>query len=428
MKKLLLGVYTILLTSYALFSYSLTDPNLVITSWSPYWQFQQWMWQTFFHNSLLLSQIYLGLIGVLFCCYFSLLFFSSRVAKQTNASPSRSTLSLVTLLLPTLAALPLLFSYNALSHDVFNYIFNSRIILLYHANPLVKVAIDFPHDEWIRFMHNTDTTAPYGYGWMAISLLPYLLGAGKFTLTWFMFRVFSVASLIALGGSVIRLMKTVNTKNLFPTKLTATDYVVVLLNPLLLIEVISNSHNDLWMMAPAVLSLAFVIGAKSTKWKTILLSFLLLVFSISIKLSTLVLLPLWLGLIGPTLFELFRIKLQIPLINLLEQFCLHHFAELAAILLFIPLLTARSQQFNPWYLVWLLVWVPFMKWGWLKNAVLVLSISSMLRYLPWLLAGGFTSQIVFEQKCITFLPLIVFLSVTLIYALLTRKNAKFKVK
>jgi len=404
MKKVLAGFYFILFSVYAAFSYSLTDPNLVLTSWKPYWQFQQFMWQTFFNNAPLLTHTFIALIALLFITYFFL------VLKTPWQLHSKKKWLIVLAFV-----LPLLLSYNALSYDVFNYIFNAKMVLIYHANPHQQVALDFPHDEWIRFMHNTNTPAPYGYLWTGISLVPFLIGFGKFTVTWVIFRLFSLLSVGLLIFSFTKLAETDQHKK----NLLWSEFLVVLLNPLFLIEVISNSHNDLWMMAPAILSLAILHQTKTLHLKKIFLSALLLVCSFSIKLSTLVLLPIWAAIF----IERILSEYQLPkVLRQLTSFVHTHYADFAVLFLFVPLLTPRSQQFNPWYLVWLLVWIPFLRWSWLRNALLVLSLSSLLRYVPWLLAGGYSDQILLEQKAITFIPLIIYLLYASISLLLSRNS------
>src|SRR5260221_13153880 len=72
MKKLFF-VYFLLLTAYAIFSYWLTDSNLVLTTWAPYWNFQQMMWKTFFLNAQLMTEVYVVLISALFVVYFWLM-------------------------------------------------------------------------------------------------------------------------------------------------------------------------------------------------------------------------------------------------------------------------------------------------------------------------------------------------------------------
>jgi hypothetical protein len=366
--------YFLLIAVYTIFSYSLTAPNLVLTSWSPYWKFQTWMWNTFFNNRQLLTYTYLGLMSGVFINYFYLI----------KNWPKKQKISWW---LPLLIASPLVFSNNALSYDVFNYIFNAKMVVVYQANPHLQTALDFTTDTWTRFMHNTHTPAPYFYGWTGLSLLPYFLGAGKFSITWLSFRLFSFLSLGLLSFSII---KTIKKQNVW--------LLLLLLNPLLLIEVGSNAHNDLWMMVPSLVAMLLIANKKTNK--NILISFALLMFSASIKLATLALLPIWIALILP--WEKAWPKLH--------EFVLSHWPFLASVILFLPLLTPRSKQFLPWYLIWSLVWWPFInkKWQAWNISLLILSVSSMLRYLPYLWIGNYDGDVIWQQQLLTWIPFILF--------------------
>jgi hypothetical protein len=398
--------YSTLLSIFAIFSYSLTDPNLVLTSWLPYWQFQQWMWQTFFQNAPLLTYTYTALIIGIFGLYMGLV----RSAPQDIVSKFGQMKSFLIIVLLTIA--PLFLSYNMLSHDVFNYIFNAKMVLAYDADPHVQVALDFQQDNWTRFMHNTHTPAPYGQGWTALSLLPYAMGLSKFTFTWLIFRGWSVLSVVLTAIVIWFVAKRIH------QNITYRELTLLFLNPLLVIEVVSTIHNDLWMMMPAVLSLGLIIKPLKNKTVSILISALLLFLSSSIKLASIVLLPLWIFF----LFYHFSIwaKLhqgiikmkQKKLAKLFTQYVESirgYWAEIAVILCFIPLLTDRSQQFHPWYLTWLLVWLPFLKVKWMKGSIVVLSVSSLLRYIPWLWVGHFSDQVILQEKAITWVPLVIFL-------------------
>jgi len=391
-------IYFILLCFYSVFSFTLTDPNLVLSSWPPYWQFQQWLWQTFFINEQLLTFTYLSLITLLITTYLLLL-------RQLQKS---TTLLAVTwqklFLYGCIFTLPLLISYNALSHDVFNYIFNAKMVVIYQADPHLNVALDFGADPWTRFMHNTHTPAPYGYGWTGLSLLPFWLGqllGGKFVPTWFLFRVMS---LISLAWTLAALWWVGTRTQRGPITWSAIGLVVF--SPLVLLEIISNSHNDLWMMAPAILSLG-IAALPQKKWWHVAMASGLLFFSIAIKFASVVLLPLSICLALSQFLPLQVRKL------------LHRYWPLiAASLLFLPLLSARSQQFHPWYLTWVIVWLPLfgerdsvtglLKLStWEKTAqwlVLVLSFSALFRYAPWLWAGGFENGVLTYQKLVTWIP------------------------
>lgn len=397
-----LGLYSLLLFGYSVFSYSLTDPNLVLTSWPPYWQFQNWMWQIIWLNKPLLTTIFILFVTTLLSTAYCLL---SILRKKKVISWKLLVICLITL------SLPPLFSYNALSHDVFNYLFNAKIVVEYQANPHFTTALTFANDDWLRFMHNTHTPAPYGYGWTAISLIPYLLGLGKFSLSWVVMTIWMASSVWLLALTYWWLDK----RGLIANRWWVA---AVLLNPFLLIEVISNSHNDLWMMVPALLSVGLMLGGKQLTASKVGFSLLLLLFSISIKLATLVLIPIWvLSVIYKSsllsiLLTLLRtlpsqiINLQSSIINLSK-----YFPILSSLALFTLLLTPRSQQFLPWYWLWVLIWAPlFPKLGtsWLDQlikawqwTIVVVAPLLLLRYVPFLYTGEFLNNTLFWQKMIT---------------------------
>jgi len=391
-----LGVFWFLLLAYAIWSYSQVDPNLVLTTLKPYWIFQNWIWQFDKQNPILSTQIYVFLVLTLFVVYTKVIFLLSQLKLKTLENFSQAKRVLLAWLL---VITPLLFSYNALSHDVFNYIFNAKMVVMYHVDPHVKVALDFPLDQWTRFMHNTHTSAPYYYGWTGLSLLPYSLGFGKFLLTWLQFRFFALLSLVLLYFVIYwflkKLQKTVKIEHLS----------LLFLNPLVLIEIFGNSHNDVWMMSLALLALSLVLG-KVNKLKAVL-SLVLLLLSVSIKYATVLLLPVWLVFLFLSWF-----KLSQKYLNYIV-----YILGLSSVAFFALLLLERSRQFLPWYLTWSLVWLPlisslqlvkpqfklltlFLSRLW-PSLVLAFSLSALLRYVPWLLTGEYSMQITALEKMIT---------------------------
>ena len=54
----------------------------------------------------------------------------------------------------------LVFSYTAFSYDIFNYIFDAKIITHYHENPYIHKALDYPGDPMLSFMHWTHRVYP----------------------------------------------------------------------------------------------------------------------------------------------------------------------------------------------------------------------------------------------------------------------------
>jgi hypothetical protein len=259
--------------------------------------------------------------------------------------------------------------------------------------------MDFLYDPWTRFMHNIHTTAPYFYGWTAISLIPYVFGLNKFLLTWLLFRLWSVLGLIASFFFVWQIMKKQGKKDF-------SDFVLLMFNPLLFIELVSNSHNDGWMMWPALASLWFILPNNKLRFSNVFASILLLLFSLSTKYVTVVLIPVWLFLLFQSVTKTNVFKLKDVLFASIEAYVF----DISALLLFLPLLSSRSQLFNPWYLSWSIMFFPLLKSSFLKKCLLIFSVTGLLRYIPWMYAGAFeyTSEIIWQQKVILWSPVIFF--------------------
>lgn len=412
-RPLIFTGYYLAVLAYILWSYSLTDPNLVLTSFQPYWQAQQWLWQHVWQQPLVLSLSYIVIILLWFASYFGLFAHQSSDAKKHVPSFSWTTVVLV--------SIGLVFAHNALSHDIFNYIFNAKMVVHYRVDPHVHTALEFPNDLWTRFMHNTHTPAPYGYGWTALSLLPFTISQFSFTLSWLVFKLFNLIALWLLWQSIVAL----NKRALFVTSSELNrGLLVVFANPLFLIEVLGNGHNDLWMMVPTLTAFMVMLQFQHDKkpWQ-FMASLLLFIFSLTTKLATLTLAPIL--LLIACLPLLARILPYVPKKQQLSRYVAwfkNNWPLLASIFLFIPLVTDRSQQFHPWYLIWALVWLPLIRnTGW-KKLMIVFSISSMLRYIPWLLAGGYSPQVLLQQKIITWGIPFAWLIMRYIYAKIVRSK------
>jgi hypothetical protein len=83
------------------------------------------------------------------------------------------------------------------------------------------------------------------------------------------------------------------------------------------------------------------------------------------------------------------------------EFLKMYWPELSAGLLFLPLFTDRSQQFNPWYLIWSLAFLPFIKVRWVRLTLIVFSLTSLLRYVPFLYLATYSPTEQLESRIIT---------------------------
>lgn len=364
---LLFACYILLATCYTVYSYSQIDLNLTLSSNKIYQSFQKSMIQLGYFNRPLSTLIYSLIVFILYTLYF----IGYRFLKKRKLS-IRAMWWLVALTVGIL-----LFSYPALSHDIFNYIFNAKMVLVYHKNPHVNVALEFPRDLWTRFMHNTHTPAPYFYGWTILSLIPSFLGLGKLTINLLSFKLFELPFFI---WQIFLLNKILN--KLLPKERLNRLFLFVL-NPLLLIETFGSGHNDVVMMSLALCSLWFLVKEEKTTLKNLILSIFFLLLSASIKYVTIILLPLYL------------------IYSLRKKFDI---ASFSAILLFLVIFTRPQDQFQPWYLIWSLSFATFSKNNWVLKLILYFSFSLMLRYLPLLYIGEFnrlTNDLEFK---ITYLP------------------------
>ena len=390
---------------WSAWTWILTAPNLVLSTHPWYWQVQTYLWEHFYANRPLITYVYVVIIVGLFATFACSVKYFQLVSCRQFA---------VALLL---IISPLLFSYNALSYDVFNYLFNAKMVIVYHDNPHINTALDYSDDDWTRFMHNTHTTAPYGYGWTAVSLLPYYLSGGKFLPNWLLLRLFNLVLLVATVALLAKLQLRVHGR---------VDYRKLWLfagNPLVLIEIITNLHNDLWMMLPALASLYLLLPTSNRdrhqSWLPVTGSLGLMLFSLSIKYATVALLPVWIFLLGD--YFPWWSQLSLPLSYQTywrrgRDLVRTYLFDLAAGLMFLPLLTGRSQLFHPWYLVWSLCLIPLCQCQLWRRILLAFSFSSLLRYLPYLWENGYATQTLLYQQLITFtIPIVYLLAVGGLY-------------
>lgn len=396
MKSYLLKSYFIFYLIFAVFSFVLTDPNLILLKADWFVNFQTFLWKNILPQQNLRTVFFFILIILIFLNYLLIL----NNWPKLNLDSRKNFWKFLIII-----SLPLIFSYNALSHDLFNYIFNAKMVIEFGANPHLKTALDFPDEPMLRFMNNVHTVAPYGYGWTALSLLPYLAGFEKFLGTFIVFKLFSFLSLLLSLLILEKFFRQVNYRQL----------ALFFLNPLLLIEVLSSAHNDLWMLIPALMAIYLSLDLKKSSNLKIILILILMGISISIKFATLAILPFLIYFIFK---EKFKRWSQISIFDLMS------------LTLFLPLLTERSKHFLPWYLLWSLIFIPLIKNKLWRNLLIVFSLSSLLRYLPWVYYVPWmsfhldTSQVLVWQKAITWLIPAFYLLISSLLFVFNRRREK----
>lgn len=369
MRKITLGLYILFLIFITVFSYLFVDPNLIYL--------KQIFTGFAFSQKPIVTAIY-SLIILLFFAFY--IIFLNYFRKGILTLKDFKFIVGITVLI-------LFFSYPAtVSYDIFNYIATSKVFFLYHENPYLIMPIQFTGDPILLFMHAANKTALYGPFWILLTGIPYFLGFGNFLITLFSFKLFTLAFYFVAMAILYRL-----SKNIYFTAFFA-------LNPLVILEILVSSHNDIIMMFFALMSLYFL---KEKKW---FLSILFILFSVFIKFATLFLLPVF----AYVLFNYFRNKR-------IDWEKVYYLSSLFMILVFF--LSPIREEIYPWYAIWFLIFVPLIQNRLMKYIYLTFSFSLLLRDLPFMLLGTYFGPTPFIKFAVSFaFPLL-----TVIYLIL-RKN------
>lgn len=148
-----------------------------------------------------------------------------------------------------LSAFILVFSYPALTYDMFNYITTAKVLYTYHENPYIVMPIEIPNEPNLAFTRAANKTALYGPVWLAITAAPHYLGGGNIWRTLLVYKIMNMIVYLGFAYFVYRTTKKM------------TNVLFFALNPLVLIEVIMNGHNDIYMMALALTGGFFGLAA-----------------------------------------------------------------------------------------------------------------------------------------------------------------------
>lgn len=264
----------------------------------------------------------------------------------------------------------LLFSYNAFSYDLFNYIFDAKIFTHYHLNPYVHKALDFPGDPLLSFMRWTHRVYPYGPVWLVLTIPLSYMGFGFFLPTFFLFKLLAVVCYL---GSVYFIGKIF--KKIQPERQTF-GIIFFGLNPLVLIECLVSGHLDIVMIFFALWATNYLINKKYA-W-----ALLLLLLSIGVKFSTVLLTPIFLVVI---FWQLKRKPVIWDRIFI---------ASVALMSLTVVFASLYSGNFQPWYLV-----LPFSYAVFVCNKYyifipyIVTSFFALLTYTPYLYLGNWNPPV-----------------------------------
>lgn len=314
-------------------SWVLMDPNFTLINHANWTMFRNAMLGVGYHNRPLSAGIFAVLVLILtFGSLCMIKWYRGHIWKVALA----------------VAVIAGILSYPALSHDLFNYIFDARILTHYHQNPYLFRALDFPADPMLRFMHWVHRTYPYGPTYLLASAVPSVLGMGVFSLTFLLFKSMNAL----LYFVVVWLFEKKN-------RLTALIFAT---SPIVIVEGLVNSHNDFTAVSFALIGIYFGYSHKST-----LTSLLLIVFSGLMKYFTLPVL----------IFSVIKKKFD-------------YSASYAVWLVFVMVAVlvgyiSTIQEVQPWYFLNFLVVLPFIPWLYGFFSISLLGL--LLSYYPYVIGG-----------------------------------------
>lgn len=361
MNIVLTGCYLLLALSLFIYSYGFVDFNLTLSSHPVVTGFTAWSQTLAMFNRPLSVRFYL--VTVLLS-YFSYLLILRR-------RPTHFPWTVVVIL-----ALVSSLSYPFLSSDSFKYLFSARMLVDYGLNPHLVAPMDVPGgDLWLRFMRWIHTPSPYGPVMTALAVPYYLLGFKRFTPALYLYKLDQAAwyllAIYLIGKLAARL-------KLSPSRQVLAQLFFAL-NPLIIIEWLTNAHNDAPMFTLLLLSI-YLLSLSKRLWALITL-----LLSVGIKYVTIVFLPF--------------ILLRRPKFTLLFSLYLLFFTFTLA-----PYLYHYTSQFQPWYITWLVPFAallsPTLMW-----ATAAYTAGGLLRYLPFI-ATGLWSATPREFALLTYTPLV----------------------
>lgn len=364
--KSVIVLYVISLVILGIYSYGFVDPHLRLSTSAIYKSFHLSLAELVFNKRQVSTTIFTTIVLLLFSFYFLFLYLFQKKKWKIK--------QIAVIIGITIGIL--FFSYPAFSYDIFNYILTAKVAFLHRENPYIVMPIELLGEPNLAFTRAANKIALYGPAWIGLSFFPHLLGFGNILLTIFSFKFFMALFYIATNWIIFRM-----TKNIYSVALFA-------LNPLVIIETLVSSHNDIVMMFFALFS--FYLLQK----RQIFLSVISLLISILIKYATLFLLPIFIL----ALFKHWQ-KKQISWDSM------YHISGWLMMTIF--LLSALREEIYPWYSIWFLSFAVLVP----QKQLLLLSsigfsIGTLLRYIPILYTGSYFGQTPLLKTVLTFVPLI----------------------
>lgn len=357
--KSIVIAYWLAIIGLFFYSYTQVDLNLTLSQWSIWQVIQKFFQNIGWFQRPLSTAIYIVIFLLLTACYLLLLW----LIKKNKVNLKQLWL----LIIPT--GVILLFSYNAFSYDLFNYMFDARIFTVHNENPYLHKALDYPGDPWINFMRWTHRAYPYGPVWLGFTIPLSYLGFQFFLPTLFLYKALMAASFLGTIYFIGKILEKISPQDkLFGMALFA-------FNPLVIIESLVSAHNDIVMIFLSVGALYYLLSSKYVR------AFLLLFLSFGVKFATIVLLPVFLLVV---IQKTRKLKTNWRVIFIVS---------LIAMTISIIAASVRTEL-QSWYLLWLLPLTALLtREKWAVITAIIIPFGLLLHYIPFIYSGNWDPPI-----------------------------------
>lgn len=353
MKKLFLPLWV--LGSLLLFFYSFTqvDLSLTLSKASIFQSIEKSFQYVGWFNRPVSTYLYIAVFAILFFLYLATI----RLVSKNKLSRKKIWLAIF------IVTGILTLSYNAFSYDLFNYVFDAKIVTFYHQNPYIHKALDFPNDPMLSFMRWTHRVYPYGPIWLGLTIPLSFIGANIFIVTVYLFKIMIASFFLLTVWSIERIGKTLKFENVL------LPVVAFAFNPFVLSESLVSAHNDIVMMGLALYATSLLMDKKTVKGSVVY------ILSIGLKFATAF------SFAGYILLLLFKKTKYV--------------IEASIILSIVAVIVASMRtNFQPWYLLYV---VPFavllIGKRYARYPLYIFSTASVIYYIPFLYSGNWNDPI-----------------------------------
>jgi len=361
-------LYGILALALLLYSFTQIDLGMTLTQASIWQGIQKQFQYVGYFNRSLSTVLFISILSAYFLAYIGVLW---GIQKRKISSKTMWLAIIVT-------AGILVFSYPAFSYDFFNYLFTAKTVLVYHKNPYLVIPLQFAGvDPWLSFMHWTHLPSAYTPLWILVTLPPFFFGFGYFLLLLWGLKAVMVGAYIFTIIGIGKILEKVDREYMY------IGMASFAFNPLIIIESLVSSHNDIVMMALAVWAIVFFQQKK--RW----ISWILLSLSIGMKLMTIFLIPSFMtGWKRNTML----IFMSIGFMAVLFQ-----------------------REVLSWYWVWIVPFISLVPRKW--NVCIIsygVSIGLLLRYAPFLYYGNWDPPVGEIKMWVMWVPIAIALVISIV--------------